>query len=432
MPTLDLTPRPAASPEGTDRSAVQDLEAASPKSYAGSISPKSGSPRVLSMREIEVGACQPHRSRVCGLFSVLDQDDGRDASPQRALLRRRASQECCDEPSTARKCWRVPLAAVALITVAWAWSVKSGHPVNPSQVLDQAVERLRDNPALDQALESLRDNVAEPAWDIITGRTETSTNTSTTTTRTTSTTNTTTSTTSTVTTGPSSLVTFYMYRAQSDANYTTENVNTADLSGVLWYLHNEVMVLCPRKYDIVRIRRLKVTAMRPFAPFVAFDMGRCTAGTCQDNWMKWGYRVGCQSLPSAYGKSGKWFSLPGRCPDSTYAEKTDECEASKPGGGCDYDSLVKHEGMCTWHVEDAGEVRIGDVTGISQYYANYQDFCSAGGHEYDKAQDKGVLNSFWDGFGDPDRCAWRLQTFKDAFKEKYPDMPADLPAPAWC
>merc|ERR1712008_606850 len=68
----------------------------------------------------------------------------------------------------------------------------------------------------------------------------------------------------------------YMYRAQSDADYPLENVNAADLLGVLWYLHNEIVPYCPRKYDITRILRLKVTLRNPMMPYVAFDFGQCT------------------------------------------------------------------------------------------------------------------------------------------------------------
>merc|ERR1712110_693139 len=53
--------------------------------------------------------------------------------------------------------------------------------------------------------------------------------------------------------------TFYMYRAQDDSNYHDENVNAADLAGVLWYFHHEVVIACPRKFGITRIRRLRVT-----------------------------------------------------------------------------------------------------------------------------------------------------------------------------
>merc|ERR1712050_274241 len=59
-------------------------------------------------------------------------------------------------------------------------------------------------------------------------------------------------------TGPC-LQEFYMYRAQSDEAYPMENVNTGNLAGVLWYLHNEIVQSTPRKYDVTRVLRLKVT-----------------------------------------------------------------------------------------------------------------------------------------------------------------------------
>merc|ERR1719210_1076031 len=88
-----------------------------------------------------------------------------------------------------------------------------------------------------------------------------------------------------VTNGPHNM-TFYMYRAQSDRDYPFENVNAADLPGVMWYLHNEVVGATPRKYNVTRILRYKVTTMptrelyrrthTQFAAFVAFDDGKCT------------------------------------------------------------------------------------------------------------------------------------------------------------
>jgi hypothetical protein len=32
-----------------------------------------------------------------------------------------------------------------------------------------------------------------------------------------------------------------VYRAQGETTYPPENVNVADLGGVMWYLHNEIV-----------------------------------------------------------------------------------------------------------------------------------------------------------------------------------------------
>lgn len=58
---------------------------------------------------------------------------------------------------------------------------------------------------------------------------------------------------------------FYMYRAQSKATYPLENINTADLAGVFWYLHQEVIVATPRKYSIDRIKRYKAQGLNACA-----------------------------------------------------------------------------------------------------------------------------------------------------------------------
>jgi len=67
--------------------------------------------------------------------------------------------------------------------------------------------------------------------------------------------------------------TVYMYRAKNDGpTYNLENVNTASIGAVMWYLHNEVIYVCDgsgffsakskwgdRKFAIDRIQRYKVS-----------------------------------------------------------------------------------------------------------------------------------------------------------------------------
>jgi len=215
----------------------------------------------------------------------------------------------------------------------------------------------------------------------------------------------------------------YMYRAQSDAEYPLENVNAADLLGVLWYLHNEVVPYCPRKYDITRILRLKVTLRNPMMPYVAFDYGQCTMPHCGRLWREHGFAVGCQNV--AYGADldrgraglpGHWYSLPGPCPSQDRKHKDASCRLAEPGGACR--NLPRNK-ECTYHVEHAGEVRLNELEGIEDYKA----FCRAGNLEYSKVVDRGRNLSFWDGKTDLARCRWRYNTIMRAFRMKHPHKP---------
>lgn len=225
--------------------------------------------------------------------------------------------------------------------------------------------------------------------------------------------------------------TFYMYRAQSDAKYPFTNVNAADIPGVMWYLHNEVVTMCPRKYAVTRILRLKVTVTKTqqlraansgffLGAFKAFDYGQCTVPNCASSWVREGYTVGCQPRP--YGNSpGHWYSLPGPCPTQQLGKKSPECLASEPGGLCSCTSSLG-QGSCSYHYEDAGEVALNELTGIDDYSA----FCASGGLEYDKITDRGRGLDFWDGFNDETQIQRRMEALKAAFRTKYPNMPETL------
>lgn len=234
-------------------------------------------------------------------------------------------------------------------------------------------------------------------------------------------------------------MTFYMYRMQDDRNFTWANDDLASLSGVTWYLHNEVVVQsCPRKFDITRVLRLKVTMFNTpkmfdvrkgmFGQFATFDSGFCHE--CMDEiFSKYGFVVGCETpgASEVYNYGGFlpiWYSLPGVCPSQPFNKKTKACEAREPGGQCD-----NPDGRddCTWKYDYAGEVKIEELYDKG---FDYKEFCAKGGKEYDVGIDAGVQLSFWNDKKNPQRNAQRVQHLREVFQAKYPDTP-DLPEP-WC
>lgn len=245
-------------------------------------------------------------------------------------------------------------------------------------------------------------------------------------------------------------MTFYMYRAESDKDYPLESMDAADLAGVLWYLHNEVVVTTPRQNGITRILRFKVTIKNTmelyekfhsqFGPFVTFNRGQCMLEACDRIWRNFGFVVGCQTLNASVGNylsfnrtrepcltsqqcnSPVVYSLPGSCPCHSYGEKNAACIAKMPGGSC---GAVSGYRTCTFHVEAAGEIRVDELTGIQDYI----EFIQGGGMEYDLLKDKGVGLTFWDGKYDKQKCAWRMDTLRMFFRNKYPNLPDMLPQP---
>jgi len=240
-------------------------------------------------------------------------------------------------------------------------------------------------------------------------------------------------------------ITFYMYRAQDDRNFTWANDDLASLSGAMWYLHNEVVIQsCPRHYLITRLLRLKVTVFNPaamynvrkslFGPFAIFDSGTCHG--CQEEiFDHYGYVVGCSIAGASDnytwgGYKPVWYSLPGECPSKDFATKTPQCKKEQPGGMCDDPNGDR---TCTWNYTEAGEVRLDELYGPG---FDYKDYCARlGGQnipgEYDRATDRGRLGiGFWDDKGSAGKNARRVEAIREIFRAKYPDMP-DLPEP-WC
>lgn len=231
------------------------------------------------------------------------------------------------------------------------------------------------------------------------------------------------------------MTTFYVYRAQDYTNYANENINVADLAGVLFYLQNEVVRTCPRKFNVTRIRRMKMTINRNLLDdFVAFDSAKCTVMNCGAKLQASHYAVGCQTTPAYCGKiSGFWYSLPGPCPDMDFKQKTPQCRITEPGSSCgdvgDAEGAIG-SGTCMYHIEDAGELELDALVGI----IDYGRFCYKQHQlEYNNRKDGGDGNiTFWDGIAKPQSCQRRMEKISRAFKKKYPDLPQDLDKPSMC
>lgn len=260
------------------------------------------------------------------------------------------------------------------------------------------------------------------------------------------------------------MLTYYVYRAQGPAgpggDYPMENVNVASLGGVMWYLHDEVIRDCwfngqagKRRFDITRIRRFKITtkATQPLYELGmnyglkgSFDSGEHT-GPHKDRvegpgtgwhslwqWDRYGFHVGCDNLgqwphnehvfqsgwryPNAV-----WYSLPGSCPTMNYRQADDGCKVSFPGGMCD---KPDGRGNCTYAIEEAGEIDIDELVGITPRWKSRADFCRAGGFEGNGATTQwGNYIRFWDDIWDQGKNYWRTKQAADKFREKYPNMP---------
>lgn len=237
------------------------------------------------------------------------------------------------------------------------------------------------------------------------------------------------------------ILSFYMYRAMGDNDYAPTNVNAANLAGIMWYLHNEVVVMTPRKFGITRIVRMKVQTKAPaplfevgmnFGVRYAFDSGKCTGPwSCDKQYEKYGYFVGCNSVgnfptekwaKANHYENAIWYSLPGPCSNRMYNQHDDTCVYNEPGGACA--GTPTGRGNCTYSAEPAGEIRIDELEGIS----NYQNFMWMGGKEYIHRLDTGFNLHFWDGKADPAKCAQRVKAAEDLFAAKYgPPEPLATP-----
>jgi hypothetical protein len=214
------------------------------------------------------------------------------------------------------------------------------------------------------------------------------------------------------------------------------NVNTGNLAGVLWYLHNEVVNTVPRKFGITRIRRLRfqVAGTRAlkeknmtFGVRFAYDGQTCTGAgpwaspmECEARYKKYGNFVGCNNLgeypfptaakgyPNHY-PGAVWYSLP----------KEGQCHGRPTG-----------ESNCTYSYEDAGAITIDKLVGITDYWGTVNG--NPNWKEYDSNTDQGSGFSFWDWKYSDQACAERLKKVRNVWDQTYPDVEkdTDLPTPS--
>ncbi|CAJ1441563.1 unnamed protein product [Effrenium voratum] len=231
------------------------------------------------------------------------------------------------------------------------------------------------------------------------------------------------------------LYTFYVYRAASENDDFVENINVGNLAGTLWYLHNEVVWVRPRKFNIDKIIRYKITtkATTPlkelgmnFGVRFSFDTAMCTGPwNCELNFEKYGYFVGCNNLGmfpfptyDTHYPEAKWFSLPGQCPTKAWEEKDANCTKLQPGGRCD---TPTGQGNCTYSIEEVGSLTLDEIEGLTSYH----DFIHTGGVEFNKTLDNGTGLTFWNNLNDTEKNVERVEKVSKMFEEKFPDQPKE-------
>ncbi|CAK9050482.1 unnamed protein product [Durusdinium trenchii] len=238
--------------------------------------------------------------------------------------------------------------------------------------------------------------------------------------------------------------TFYVYRASSEeGSDLLDNINVGNLAGTLWYLQNEVVFVRPRKFNISKIVRYKISTKSTtplydlgmnFGVRFAYDSAQCDGPwSCDLNYDRFGYFVGCNNLGSfpfptydIHYPGAKWYALPGPCSSKTYQDKDAKCIKEQPGGRCD--GTPTGQGNCTYSIEVVGSLTIDEIDGIKDYH----EFIHTGGVEFNKTLDKGEGCTFWNNMNVTAKNIERVEKVRALFEKKYPDQPLDedMEAPA--
>jgi len=210
-------------------------------------------------------------------------------------------------------------------------------------------------------------------------------------------------------------MTFYLYYAASDLYPALANARLANLEGIMWVLHQEIVSQCPRSNNVNRVLRYVVTVKNPYEFFNATqrqfgpltNFSAVTSASTEN-----GFVVGCQDQSTKGSQSANYdgptlYSLPG---------------GVNLGGEC---AAPDGEKACTWKATYAGEVRIDDISGIIDDYS----FCANGQVEYDPTTDTGNGTKFWNFRNNATWNQRRVQFVKELFQMKYPHYPVSIGEP---
>ncbi|OWZ09574.1 hypothetical protein PHMEG_00017698 [Phytophthora megakarya] len=245
-----------------------------------------------------------------------------------------------------------------------------------------------------------------------------------------------------------------------------DTVNMAAVEGALKYVQAEcinasVVTSCKRKNNIKYVVFYETTVVQPAAameyyanatnqhdfavehcPFMPMDGGQCDPnadGTFPDVCNQYIGAAGQPDLGFCVGGSlqdneaiapyphNYWFSFPNSCPQNVWSDKTDACRAEYSGGMCALG--VEPDGdTCTFSYEVLGYIPLDDVVGITSmvnpdtglHYANYSEFCQAGGVEFSVAVSGAEVTwldgiDFWANPGDSEANAERAEKLVSAY-----------------
>merc|ERR1719326_1579209 len=116
-----------------------------------------------------------------------------------------------------------------------------------------------------------------------------------------------------------------------------------------------------------------------------------------------------------------------------YKSATQQCKEQQPGGRCPPGVQPTGAGDCTYQYEEAGEIDIDELVGITPKWKNRADFCRRCRTEGSAWKPGGCGLNFW-GRNVYDKAANQKQVAAalHLFEKQYPNSTKDHEIPAKC